>query len=95
MVKDQCYETIKLYRKSLETIYLTFIRPILEYGDVVWNNRSQYKKDELEKIQIHAARIAIGATKLIAINALSNESQWETLQQRRLINSLHFFINVQ
>ena len=25
----------KLDRKSLETIYLTFIRPILEYGDVL------------------------------------------------------------
>ena len=36
---------------------------ILEYGDLVWNNCLQYKKDKLEKIQIQAARIAIGATK--------------------------------
>ena len=39
----------KLDRKSLETIYLTFIRPILEYGDIVWNNCTQYEKEELEK----------------------------------------------
>ena len=39
----------KLDRKSLETIYLTFIRPILEYGDVLWDNCSQYEKNELEK----------------------------------------------
>ena len=65
MVKDQCYEkTFKLGRKqNLETIQFTFIRPILEYGDVVWNNCSQHEKDELKKIQIQAARIAMWATK--------------------------------
>ena len=73
----------KLDRIYLETIYLTFIRPILKYCDAVWNICSQYKKDELEKIQIQAARIAIGATKLISINTLYNETQWETLQHRR------------
>ena len=34
----------KLDRKSLEAIYLTFIRAILEYGDVLWDNCSQYEK---------------------------------------------------
>ena len=41
----------KLDRKSLETIYLTFIRPLLEYGDVIWDNCTQYEKNELDKIQ--------------------------------------------
>ena len=31
----------KLDRKSLETIYRAFIRPLLEYGDVTWDNCSQ------------------------------------------------------
>ena len=73
----------KLDRKSLETIYLTFIRPILEYGDVLWDNCSQYEKNELEKIQNEAARIATGATKLVSLNALYNEIQWENLEERR------------
>ena len=30
-----------LDRKSLQVIYFSFIRPILEYGDVVWNNIPQ------------------------------------------------------
>ena len=72
----------KLERTSLETIYFTFIRPILEYGDVVWNICSQYEKDELEKIQNQAARIVIVATNLISINVFYNETQWENLQQR-------------
>ena len=41
----------KLDRKSLETIYITFIRPLLEYGDVIWDNCTQYEKEELDKIQ--------------------------------------------
>ena len=34
-------------------------------------------------MQNQAARIVIGATKLISVNALYDENQWETLQQRR------------
>ena len=45
-----------LDRKSLETIYIAFIRPLLEYADVIWDNCAQYEKNELEKIQIEAAR---------------------------------------
>ncbi|MCG8079340.1 MAG: hypothetical protein JAY75_24360, partial [Candidatus Thiodiazotropha taylori] len=73
----------KLDRKSLETIYLTFIRPLLEYGDILWDNCSQYEKDELDKIQNEAARIATGATKLVSIKDLYNEIQWESLDDRR------------
>ena len=68
----------KLDRKSSETIYLTFIRPLLEHGDVLWDNCTQYEKDELDKIQNEAARIATGATKLISLFALSNEIKWES-----------------
>ena len=34
----------KLERKTLETFYLSFIRPILEYGDIVWDNCSKKEK---------------------------------------------------
>ena len=40
-----------LDRKSLQTIYFTFVRPILEYSDIIWDNCTQYEKDELDKIQ--------------------------------------------
>ena len=67
----------------MKTFIFTFVRPILEYGIVVWNNCSQYRKYELENIQTQATRIAIEATKFASINILHNETQWETLQQRR------------
>ena len=53
----------QLDRRSLQTMYLSFIRPILEYGDVIWDNCCNYEKFEIEKIQIEAGRIVTGATK--------------------------------
>ena len=56
-----------LDRKSLEKIYVSFIRPVLEYSDIIWDNCSKTEKLDLEKIQYEAARIATGATKLILL----------------------------
>ena len=55
--------TFTLDRKSLEVFYFTFIRPILEYADVVWDNLTQSVEDDLEKLQLKAAIIVCGATK--------------------------------
>lgn len=63
----------KLDRKSFEAIYLTFIGPLLEYGDMIWDNYTQYEKKKLDKIQNGAARIATGTTKLASVNSLYNE----------------------
>ena len=79
-----------LHRKSLETIYIAFIRPLLEY-DVIRDNCMQYEKNELEKIQIEAARIATGATKLVSIKNLQKEICWDTLQKRCDDNRLTLF----
>ena len=38
-----------LDRKSLETIYISFIRPILEYGDVVSDKCTKHEKQDIEK----------------------------------------------
>ena len=81
----------RLDRKALETFYLVFIRPILEYGDVIWDNCTQYQKNELDKILYEAGRIAIGATKLISLNALYKETNWETLSQRRETHKVTLF----
>jgi hypothetical protein len=78
-------------RKSLETIYISFVRPILEYGDIIWSNCTKYEKDELEKIQLEAARIATGATKLVSRQFLYDETGWEPLENRRLQHCLILF----
>ena len=67
-----------LGRKSLETIYKSFIRPLLEYADVIWDNCTQQNKNEFELIQLEAARISTGTTKLVSVANLYVETGWET-----------------
>ena len=51
----------RISRKSLEQMYHTFIRPLLEYCDVVWDNCSSENKKQLESIHVEAWRIITGA----------------------------------
>ena len=76
----------QLDRKSLQTIYISFIRPLLEYADVVWDIYTQQEANELEKIQNEAARIVTGATKLASIQSLL-----ESLTLRREKHKLVLF----
>jgi len=36
-------------------IYISFLRPILEFSSIVWDNCSKYEKDRLERMQLEAA----------------------------------------
>ena len=42
----------KLLRNHLQVIYFSFIRPLLEYADIIWDNIPEYLRDKLESIQI-------------------------------------------
>jgi hypothetical protein len=77
----------KLNRLSLERIYLALIRPLLEYGDIVWHSDSEVL-DQLEAVQRNAARIVIGATARSSTNGLYKETAWEPLKQRREFHRL-------
>ena len=83
-----------LDRKSLEVIYKLFIRPILEYCDVLFSNCTFQESKELESIQIEAARIATGSTKLVSLNNLRIEIGWESLDERRNKHQLILMYNI-
>jgi hypothetical protein len=72
----------KLDRLSLERIYMGFIRPLLEYGDVVWDSPLEYL-GVLETVQLNAARIVTGATARCSTQGLYAETRWEPLSERR------------
>ena len=83
-----------LDRKSLEQMYFIFVRPILEYADIVWDNWLLKNKSELDKLQLEAAMIVIGCTQLVSIDALNRETGWEQLPDRiRKHKLLTFFQN--
>ena len=56
---------------SLQNIDFAFVRPIMGYADVVW-----YEADKLEKIQLEAARIVKGTTKLVSTHFFFLNGQW-------------------
>ena len=72
-----------LDRKTLETIYITFIRPLLEYADVVWDTKTQILINKLENVQVEAARIVTGDIRFASLSNLYIELGWEKLKDRR------------
>ena len=98
-IKEKAWKRTNIIRKlkfvldwkALETIYVSFIRQILEYGDTMWDNCTPYEKREIDKIQHEAARIVTGATPLVSLQALYNDVRWESLQERRRKHIFIFF----
>lgn len=77
-----------LDRKSLETIYLYFIRPSLEYADVLWAGVYENETLKLNAIEIEAMRCVTGATARSNIAKLWEDSGWASLSERRDIHCL-------
>ena len=85
----------KLDRRALEIIYFTFIRLILEYACVIFDNCTQYEFNGIEKVQLEAARIVSGTTKLVSLALLYGELGWEQLSSRRRKYKLVLFYKIQ
>ena len=98
-MKEKAWKRINIMRKlkfvldwkALETIYVSFIRPILEYGDTIWDICTQCEKRELDKIQQEAVQILTGAKALVSLQVLYNDVLWESLQERGMKHKLNVF----
>ena len=84
----------RVSRKSLEKMYTAFVRPLLEYSDIVWDNCSLETKKQLDGIHVEAARIITGATKLCNIDKIYSDQGWEFLQSRRNKHKLVAFYKI-
>ena len=78
----------KIDRRSLESIYMSFIIPCLEYGDVLLTNANENDLAKLDSIQTEAMRITVGATARCNINLLYEECKWPCLTDRRMHHCL-------
>ena len=94
MVNIMKYLQFRLSRKALETLYFSFVRPLLEYGSVVWDGCSINDCNQLEKVNLAAARIVTGATVGTNHNLLYQESGFETLAERRSKSKLITFYKI-
>ena len=70
-------------RRSLNQIYVSYVRPVLEYSCVVLDGCTVEQQNSLEKLQNEAARIVTGLTKSVTLNRLYQECSWQFLQERR------------
>ena len=68
-----------LDRLSVLKLYAAYIRSLLEYASIIWDNCSIENKRNLESIQIEAACIITGATKLCSIQKLYDDTGIQTL----------------
>jgi hypothetical protein len=68
-----------LDRRTLDKIYLTFIRHLLEYENVVWDFKTVYLTNKLESAQAEAAKVVAGGTRLVSLSKLYGETGWEYL----------------
>ena len=96
-------KTIRLLRKlqavlprpSLVTIYKAFIRPHLDYGDIIYDqayNDSFHQK--LESIQYNAALAITGPIRGTSRAKLYQELGLESLQERRWYRKLCYFFRI-
>ena len=71
-------------RCTLETLYKSFIRPCMEYGNNIWCNCTLEQKRNLEGLQLKAARIVTGAIKGTVHENIYNECSWISTHERRI-----------
>ena len=75
----------KISRKALETMYKSFILPLFDYADIVWDNCTDIQSKKLESLHLEAIRIGIRGT---SHQKLYIESGFCTLKERqKRINS--------
>ena len=84
-----------LSRSSLITIYKAFVRPHLDYGDILYDqayNMSFHHK--LESIQYNACLAITGAIRGTSKEKIHQELGLESLQLRRLYRKLGMFYKI-
>ena len=73
-----------LKSKTLLTLYQACVRPILEYGSIIWGDVSQTKKNKLESIQHQCLCVALGVNILSHKKDVQKEANTWPLQIRRI-----------
>ena len=84
-----------LTRAPLLTIYKSFIRPHLDYGDIIYDKayNSSFHQN-LEKIQYNSALAITGAIRGISKEKLCQELGLESLEKRRWYQKLCYFYKI-
>jgi len=72
----------ELDRKTLHIMFTSFVRPVMEYGNVVWGGTYDSDMNKLEKINVDGMRLLTGATANSNIRKLYEETAWQSVRER-------------
>ena len=87
----QCLK-FSLSRDCLSHLYKTMILPIMDYGDVIYDNCNEKNSHSLELVHNKAARMVSGAFFTTNVSRLLNEELgWESLKSRRHRHKIYLF----
>ena len=81
-------------RPCRETLYKTIIRPVLDYGDIIYDSCLKSESDVLEKFQRKCALVCSGAFKITSHEKLLKELGWSKLESRRSMHRLTLFYKI-
>ena len=83
---------MRLSRRSLLTIYKSFVRPLLDYADIIYDKPyNESFKEKLEAVQYNACLAITGAIRGTSRKRLYRELGLETLNNGRWSRKLFFF----
>ena len=87
--------SVNLPRSALLTIYKSFIRPHLEYGDILYDKPDNENfQNKIEKVQYKACLAITGAIQGTSREKLYEELGLHSLVERRRRNKLIFFYKI-
>ena len=81
-------------RKVLDLSYKLYIRPHLDYADVIYHNQRTDLMNLVDQVQYKAALITSGCWKGTSRERLYDELGWESLSDRRWVRRLTLFYKI-
>ena len=81
-------------RKVLDLCYKLYVRPHLDYGDVIYHNQRTDMMNLIEQVQYKAALIVSGCWQGTSRVKLYDELGWESLTDRRWFRRLALYYKI-
>ena len=78
-------------REILSFCYKMYVRPHLDYGDIIYHNSRSYLMNMIEQLQYKSALVVTGCWQGTSRFKLYDELGWESLADRRWYRRLVLF----
>ena len=75
-------------------MYKSYIRPIIEYGDVIMSNMNEQQIQSIESVHKRAGMIISGAIRGTSFETVLGELGWCSISKRREIHKLVLFYKI-